>query len=108
MEKIEALNKQIEFCEKDIENLRGRISNLEEVLSDLYVDLFYAKNGMERGQHFMYNGKEYAKIVEGDNICVKACPLTKKGEISSVWNYIYNFNYGKIIPLPMENSKNEE
>lgn len=108
MERIEALNKQIEVCKKDIANLRGRISNLSEVLSDLYVDLFYAQNGMGRGQHFMYNGKEYAKVSDGNSVSVKAYPLTKKGEVSSAWNYVFYSDSGKIMPLPMGNDKNDD
>lgn len=99
-----------------IGEIRGRIVNLSselyakrEALSRLYVQLFYAENGMEVDQHFMLDGVEYVRVV----------PVLDMGEVffrayrnwgddvSSVWGGINIFpsDYGRIVPIPMDNKE---
>lgn len=101
MESVETLKGMIEVVEKDIKVAKRRIRGLEDVLKELHEELFYAENGMKEGQHFMFNGKEYAKVKGDSDISIKAYPLNKNGKVSSVWNYIFRSGYGKIQPLPM-------
>lgn len=95
-----------------IGEIRGRIVNLSselyaerEALSRLYVQLFYAENGMEVDQHFMLDGVEYVRVV----------PVLDMGEVffrayrnwGSAWERanIYSSDYGRIVPIPMENKE---
>lgn len=104
--KIAELRGLIEESKSRIANLSSEMYAEKEALSRLYVELFYAENGMEVGQHFMFNGVKYVRVV----------PVLEMGEVffrayrswwddvSSVWERanIYSSDYGSIKPIPME------
>lgn len=98
MEKVETLKGMIEACKKDIDNLRERLRLCENDLKECYIDLFYAENGMERGQPFMFEGEIYVRV-QGGRIDSYVRAYTAG---DSEWRNIYRFDYGGIHPLPME------
>lgn len=98
MENVETLKGLIKVCNMDIEMLRRRLSLCENDLRELYADLFYAENGMERGQHFMFEGKEYVRVRGGRT----ASYIRAYAADGVNWKNIFRFDYSKIQPLPVE------
>lgn len=96
--KIEELRGLIEECKGRIVNLSSELYAEREALSRLYVELFYAENGMERGQPFMFEGERYVRV-QGGRIDSYVRAYTAG---DSEWRNIYRFDYGGIHPLPME------
>lgn len=74
----------------------------ENDLKECYIDLFYAENGMERGQQFMLGGKKFVEIEVDHWGYVMGRYITKSGTVSLMRASIPHSDYGKIQPLPME------
>lgn len=106
MERVEEIRKRIEECQKEVAELRERLVDAMKAGSALYIDLFYAENGMEVGQHFMYNGKEYARVETSSDVgrlYFRAYQEEVDDEGRWVMDaHIFPSDYGRIKPIPME------
>lgn len=102
MESVEKLKGLIGELRRRIDELNAEITAEKRALSHLYAELFYAENGMEEGQHFMFEGKEYVEIDVDIWGCVVGRYITKSGTVSLMRSSIPHSDFPKIQPLPME------